>query len=256
MEMSFDDMIAVNASEVHDSIKSGCDTMSNGSAVSFGANVYSLQGAHILDEIANAMQGTWLGDLCQTWSDDISGATKPGMDLIKDCVSDISSFYGIDPIKVFFQEDSLGTHSNGFNTRTGSDNWVGGDPELLKSYAAEYGQDFIRTVLAHEMGHDMFERLGMHEEGYGRMSNEAVADFLSGVYAGSKNLDKEGMMKFLSRDASSISGNYPKGEERASLFAEGYELAHSYPWRDFESILSESNFDLRSVVRNVADRYC
>lgn len=223
------------------------------SQVSFGANPFALQGAAVLSDVATSLQGTFLGNLCQNWADSLSGANMAGMDVIKDCVSDLSSFYGVDDVKVCFEQGEPGVHSTGF-TASMSDNWIGGDPAVLREYADEYGIDFVKGVFAHEMGHYMFDRLGMRDR-YDVISNEACADFLSGLYAGSKELDPDGMTAFLSGLPDDPDGNYPSGAERAALFNAGYEMAQNYVWKDFQSILNDPNFDLAGTVENVANSY-
>lgn len=223
------------------------------SQISFGANPLQLQGAAVLSDIATSLQGTFLGNLCQHASDNLSGANMEGMDIIKDCVSDLSYFYGVDNVKVCFEQGEPGVHSTGF-TDSPNDNWIGGDPAVLKDYAAEYGTDFVKNVFAHEMGHYVFDQLGLRDK-YETVSNEACADFLSGLYAGSKNLDPEGMKAFLEGLPDDPAGDYPSGAERAALFAAGYEVAQDYPWRDFQSILDDGRFDLGQIVREVAEQY-
>ena len=224
----------------------------SGDGIAFGAHPYALQGASVLTQISENLSGTFLGDLCKSWADSLVGANIEGMDVIKDCVSDLSDFYGVDNVKVFFEPGEPGVHFSGLSDSP-SDNWIGGDPNVLNDYARQYGPDFIQNVVAHEMGHFMFDKLDLDAEGYGRISNEAVADFLSGVYSGSKGLDPQGTVDFYS--SLPDHPDYPTGDQRANLFNEGYELAQKYPFKDFTNIVNDPMFDLRGTVCEVANRY-
>ena len=226
----------------------------DGYSPSFGANPLALQSAAVLSSISESLSGTFIGNLCQGWADSLSGANGTGMDVIKSCVSDLSSFYGVDNVKVFFEPGEPGVHFSGFSDSP-KDNWIGGDPEVLHKYANEYGPDFIQNAMAHEMGHFVFDQLGLGREGYGRISNEAVADFLAGIYSGTKGLNPQGTVDFYSELSDDPDGEYPSGKERAGLFMEGYEMARNYPWKDFESILHDHKFNLKDVARDIADRY-
>lgn len=223
---------------------------------SFGANPIALQGAAVLSDISTSslLSGTYIGKLCQGLADSLSGANVTGMDVIKSCVSDLSSFWGVDNVKVCFEMGEPGVHFRGF-TDSATDNWIGGDPAVLQQYANQYGPNFIQNVMAHEMGHFVFDQLGLINEGYPTISNEAVADFLSGIYSGSKGLDPAGTVAFYSSLPDDPNGDYPSGEERAELFMEGYEIANRYPWKDFESILDSLDFNLRDSVHEIADRF-
>ena len=75
----------------------------SGDGMAFGAHPYALQGASVLTQISENLSGTFLGDLCKSWADSLVGANIEGMDVIKDCVSDLSDFYGVDNVKVFFE---------------------------------------------------------------------------------------------------------------------------------------------------------
>ena len=224
----------------------------SGDGMAFGAHPYALQGASVLTQISENLSGTFFGDLCKSWADSLVGANIEGMDVIKNCVSDLSDFYGVDNVKVFFEPGEPGVHFSGFSDDP-SDNWIGGDPTALNYYSNHYGPDFIQNVMAHEMGHFRFDKLDLDVEGYGRISKEAVADFLSGVYSGSKGLDPQGTVDFYS--SLPDHPDYPTGEQRANLFNEGYELAQKYPFKDFTNIVNDPMFDLRGTVCEVANRY-
>lgn len=231
------------------------NTMSyDGSQVSFGASALGLQSAACLSDLANRYHDTILGSICESLSSWLSDSDKPGMDVIKECVGNLSSFYGVDDVKVFYEKGEAGLHTTGMTTGA-FDNWIGGDPQVLSQYANEYGGDFVQNVFAHEMGHYVFDQLGLHQEGYSRLSNEAVADFLAGIYAGSKGLDSEGFRNFLEIQPHDPYGEYPDGAERAKLFEEGYELARSYEYRDFQSVIDSPYFNLNEAVHEVAKRY-
>lgn len=228
--------------------------MHDGSQISFGASALGLQSAAHLSDLANLYQGTTFGSICGSLSSWLSDSDKAGMDVIKDCVGDLSSFYGVDNVKVFYEKGEPGVHTTGMTTGA-FDNWIGGDPQVLSQYANEYGGDFVQNVFAHEMGHYVFDQLGLHQDGYSRLSNEAVADFLAGIYAGSKGLDSEGFRKFLEDQPHDPDGEYPDGEDRAKLFMEGYELAESYDYKNFQSVIDSPYFDLNEAVHDVANRY-
>lgn len=222
--------------------------------VSFGANTSILQASAELSKTAErigtaSLPGRVLGMVANV----LSGTNRSGMEVIREAANDAAAFYKISPPKTFFDNNELGA-SWGGKTEDSFDDWVGGNPSMLRQYAKTYGGDFIKAVFGHEIGHHMFTKLGLRKAGYPKVCNEAVADFLSGLYCGARGLDGRGFAEFLANDTSSLRGGYPTGATRSALFKEGYSLANSYAWKDFQSILDERGFNLKAQVTEIAKR--
>lgn len=223
-----------------------------GGKISFGASLSALQTSAELSRISEGIgKSTIPGRILKDIANAISGVNKPGMEVIKDAVEDAATFYKIKTPKVFFEEGQPGIMWEGLSDKS-YDDWVGGDPNALARYAAIYGGDFAKATIGHEIGHHIFDKLGFNKMNLPLICNEAVADYLSGLYCGAKKLDGRGFAEFLSADTSYLGGNYPKGSVRSALFKEGYATANSYVWRDFESILNDPKFNLKEKVAEIA----
>ena len=219
--------------------------------ISFGASDAELQAAANLSEIAKLSEGTLFGKLCEAASYGLSGSGMPGMEMLKEKVNEVADFYNIEPVDVFYERGELGLQTNGY-TSLNYDNWIGGDPQELAKYSAVYGEDFITNVIAHETGHQIFDRLGLSQE-YPLISNEACADVIAALHAGAKGLDIEGICAFLrAHPGDGIS--YPV--DREGLFREYVDLAVSREWNSLQDIVKDPCFDLRNTLISVAEQYC
>ncbi len=223
------------------------------SNVSFGASTAELQLAADLKVMAEWAEGTSYGELCERLADGLSGACVEGMDVLQEKVQDIANFYNIDPVNVFYEEGEPGVQYSGM-TSLNYDNWIGGDPQLLSQFCDVYGNDFVTNVIAHETGHQIFDRLGLDDK-YPRIANEACADAVAALYAGSRGLDIEGICEFF-RQYSGDDINYPDAEERCAIIKEFYEIGKNYEWKMFQDIVDDLRFDLKGTLEEVASRYC
>lgn len=226
---------------------------SNDNTISFGASNAELQLAANLSQLAEWSDGTLFGKICEGLSNGLSGADVPGMEMLQEKVNAIADFYNIDPVKVFYEEGEPGVQFSGMTTLN-YDNWIGGDPQLLSQFCEVYGDDFVTNVIAHETGHQIFDRLGL-ENNYPRIANEACADAVAALYAGSRGLDIDGICEFFRR-YSGDSINYPDAEERCAIIKEFYEIGKNYEWSMFQDIVDDPRFDLKETLKEVAERYC
>lgn len=237
----------------------------DGQTVFIDKHLLDLHNASSLEAIAQCYPGTDFGDMLSHMSTTLSGSDLPGMEIIKDSVDDVCSFYHVDPVNVCFTPDGTGMHWGGFSPGP-EDNWMGANPYQLKDETLEFAtpgheSDYVNISFAHEMGHYCVDQLGMNSQ-LPRIANEAVADYLAGIYAGSKGLDPDGFSRFLSslpeEGQFGPDGEkwYPGGNERAELFREGYEAAQNYTWQAFQSVVDDARFDLHGTILNVAGRYC
>lgn len=225
-----------------------------GGKISFGASLSALQTSAELSRISEGIGNSTIpGRILKSIANAISGINRPGMEIIKDAVKDAATFYKIHPPKVCFEEGQPGMMWEGRSDKA-YDDWVGGDPNAIAHYASIYGGDFAKATIGHEIGHHIFDKLGFNKVNLPLICNEAVADYLSGLYCGAKKLDGRGFSEFLAADTSYLTGNYPKGAVRSALFKEGYATAHSYVWKDFESILNDPKFNLKEKVVEIARR--
>ena len=164
-----------------DQDSSDLDVMNND--ISFGASLPDLQNAANLSHMAKMYSNTEYGPVLDLLSDSISGANMPGMEIIKSGVDDASSFFGVDPVNVYYEAGQPGIQLSGY-TNLLYDNWIGGDPNVLSYYGNQYGQDFTNCVIGHEMGHNMVDFLGLGAS-IPCVANEAISDWMAGIYAGS-----------------------------------------------------------------------
>ena len=218
--------------------------------LSFGASNAELQLASNLSAMAKLYEGTLLGKICTGLSNGLSGHDMPGMDELQEKVNAISDFYNIDPVKVFYEAGEPGVQFSGM-TPLNYDNWIGGDPQVLSQFSEVYGDDFVTNVIAHETGHQIFDRLGLAKD-HPQIANEACADYIAGLYAGSRGLDPEGFAEFL-RQHPGDGETYPV--ERCELFMEGYNKALNYEWNIFQDIVDDQKFDLKATLEEIANRY-
>lgn len=235
----------------HDTTETFSGIEKNNDCVSFGASNSELQLAANLSQLAEWSGGTLFGKICEGLSNGLSGADVPGMEMLQEKVNAIADFYNIDPVKVFYEEGEPGVQFSGM-TPLNYDNWIGGDPQVLSMFSEVYGDDFVTNVIAHETGHQLFDRLGLETE-YPRISNEACADYMAGLYAGSRGLDPVGFAEFLKQHPGD-GETYP--EERYELFMEGYNKTLNYEWNMFQDIVDDPKFDLKETLKEVAERYC
>lgn len=247
---------------VGDPIESVASPISDG--VEIDPQLLDLHNASSLEAIASCYEGTDFGEILKTMAEGLAGTNLPGMEIIKASVDDVCSFYHIDPIKISFDPTGPGAYWGGLTTST-ADDWICGNPFELNDLALEYAtpgfeQDYINAVFAHEMGHFWVDHLGVETE-IPHIANEAVSDFLAGIYVGARGLDPDGFSRFLaslpeegqfSDDGERI---YPGGLERARLFEEGYAVAKDYTWNEFQTIVDDQRFNLRDTVMQIAKRY-
>lgn len=232
----------------------GASLPRKGGKISFGASLSALQTSAELSRISEGIGNSTIpGRILKGIADAISGTNKPGMEIIQDAVKDAATFYKLHPPKVCFEEGQPGMMWEGRSEKA-YDDWVGGDPNALAHYASIYGGDFAKATIGHEIGHHVFAKLGFNKANLPLICNEAVADYLSGLYCGAKKLDGRGFSEFLAADTSYLGGNYPKGSVRSALFKEGYATSYSYAWRDFESVLNDPKFNLKEKVAEIALR--
>ena len=232
----------------HDSNYGGQEL--SGCNVSFGASLSDLQVAANVAQMAEWAGDSLFGKICENVYNSLRGADVPGMEMLEEKVSAIADFYRIDPVKVFYEEGEPGVQFSGM-TPLNYDNWIGGDPQVLSQFSEIYGEDFVTNVIAHETGHQIFDRLGL-EEKYPRIANEACADYIAGLYAGSRGLDPEGFAEFLKQHPGD-GELYP--ENRYELFMEAYNTAVNYEWNMFQDIIDDSQFDLKETLEEIAGRY-
>lgn len=232
-------------------LDSNCvETDFSGSSVSFGATPSELQVAANIAQMAKWAGDSLFGKICENVVDSIRGADVPGMDALEQKVHAISDFYNIDPVKVFYEEGEPGVQFSGM-TALNYDNWIGGDPQVLSQFSEIYGEDFVTNVIAHETGHQIFDRLGLGQD-HPRIANEACADYIAGLYAGSRGLDPEGFAEFLKQHPGD-GELYP--ENRYELYMEAYNKAVNYEWNMFQDIIDDSQFDLKETLEEIAGRY-
>lgn len=222
----------------------------SGPNISFGATPSELQVAANIAQMAEWAGDSLFGKICGNVVDSIRGADVPGMEVLEQKVHEISDFYNIDPVKVFYEEGEPGVQFSGMTTLN-YDNWIGGDPQVLSQFSEIYGDDFVTNVIAHETGHQIFDRLGL-EKDYPRIANEACADYIAGLYAGSRGLDPEGFAEFLKQHPGD-GELYP--ENRYELYMEAYNKAKNYEWNMFQDIVDDSQFDLKATLEEIANRY-
>ncbi len=253
--------LKVETSELKPDVEVAKALSTQKNSVAFGASLPVLQLSAELSNIANKFgPSTIPGVLLNKISNSLSGTNGVGMETIRDAVKDAAKFYGLKTPNIFYEKGQPGVMWEGLSDAS-YDDWVGGDPKTLAAFANTYGGDFAKAVMGHEIGHHVFDKLGFREAfektfglQYGRICNEAAADYLSGLYCGSLGLDGRGFAEFLANDTSYLSGYYPKGSVRSALFKEGYATANSYPWKRFQSILRDSSFSLRDKVVEVVSR--
>lgn len=226
------------------------DIDNNGDDISFGANLGKLQVAASLSQLSDWAGDSLFGSICNNLSDSLSGANIDGMEVLQEKVNDIADFYNIDPVNVFYEPGEPGVQLNGM-TPLNYDNWIGGDPQVLSQFSDVYGEDFVTSVIAHETGHQIFDRLGLEAE-YPRIANEACADAIAGLYAGAKGLDIDGLCEFF-KQYPGDGKTYP--ENRHEIIREFYEIGQNYEWSMFQDIVDDPRFDLKAVLSEVAQRY-
>ena len=235
----------------HDTTETFSGIEKNNDCVSFGASNSELQLAANLTQLAEWSGGTLFGKICEGLSNGLSGADVPGMEMLQEKVNAIADFYNIDPVKVFYEKGEPGVQFSGM-TPLNYDNWIGGDPQVLSMFSEVYGDDFVTNVIAHETGHQIFDRLGLETE-YPHIANEACADAIAGLYAGANELDIDGFCEFL-RQHPGDGITYP--ENREEIFREFAQIASSYEWKSFQDIVDDPRFDLKETLKEVAERYC
>jgi len=185
-------------------------------------------------------------------ADLMSGADHPVLIAVQTFADVAADFYRVPRIKVFYANNELGVQWNGL-TRAAFDNWIGFDPDMLQKAAAKYGTHFAENVIAHEIGHHVVDRLGF--AGIPRIANEAIADYLAGIFAGSKGLDPNGFAQFLAEQPPD-GKDYPHGPERHALYLAGYRTAAEYTFQNFQAVIDDPRFNLRLALCQVVERYC
>ncbi len=222
-------------------------------SVSFGANQMELEAASILHKMGDELPSP-LQQLCDSLGDCLSGVNQPGMEIIRNGVQDTAEFFKVEEPHVFYEQGELGVQWGGLH-ESNFDNWIGGDPQKLQGYASRYGGDFVSCVMGHEAGHHLIDRIGW-DDVLSCRGNEAASDYLTGIYAGSRNLAPEGLAQFL-REEGNIdqSPDYPLGEERESLFMRGYNEAQHYPFKNFQSVMDDMEFNLHGKLRDIQEQF-
>ena len=123
-----------------------------------------------------------------------------------------------------FPDVKLDLFGGGFSTVMADNGTLYYDAvDVLKNDAAGYGAGNVVGSIAHEMGHNIVERV-FNDSGIAltRLQHEIGADFIEGVVLGMTDIDPQGKFEFL-RDVNQSSNDYLSAEERIDVIEQGIE---------------------------------
>ncbi len=157
-------------------------------------------------------------DAYSSWLDGISPS-----EIRPDDVQEIANHIAEEFSQVFPSVE-LDYGSGGFSTSlSGNGTIYYDDVDVLRNDIAGYGAGNVVGSIAHEMGHNIVERVFDDSEiELTRLQHEIGADFIEGVVFGMTDIDPQGKFEFL-KDVNRASSDYLSAEERIDVIERGIE---------------------------------
>lgn len=189
-----------------------------------------------------------------SWLDGISSFEIKPLD-IKEIADHIA-----DEFSQAFTDVKLDLFGGGFSTDLSGNGTIYYDADnILENEALGYGAGNVVGSIAHEMGHNIVERV-FDDSGINltRLQHEIGADYIEGIVFGMTDIDPQGKFEFL-RDANSASDCYLSTEERIDIIERGIEWGEDLQsigklCPDFMPDIGDSEL-LRSSLIDIMDDY-